>query len=168
MTPPAHASTHAAWYLLQSKPRQEQRAAQHLRNQGYTCYLPMLSVERLQRGKRVASEEPLFPGYLFIQLDSVEDNWAPIRSTRGVNRLVAFGGQPLPVSDALVEQLRQRAQHARPLLEQGDRVKLQGAGFEEVDAIFLSMDGSERVILLLNMLNRQQQVRVPLSSIRKS
>lgn len=37
--------------------------------------------------------ESLFPGYLFIQLDQLNDNWHPIRSTRGVNQLVTFGKQ---------------------------------------------------------------------------
>ncbi|RML53195.1 Transcription antitermination protein RfaH, partial [Pseudomonas syringae pv. maculicola] len=49
-------------------------------------------------------EEALFPGYLFIHMDQVHDNWYPIRSTRGVSRIVTFGGHPVPVRDHLIEQ----------------------------------------------------------------
>ncbi|WP_332455243.1 transcription termination/antitermination NusG family protein, partial [Pseudomonas fragi] len=35
--------------------------------------------------------ESLFPGYLFIHMPPGA-NWAPLRSTRGVARVVAFGG----------------------------------------------------------------------------
>lgn len=53
-----------------------------------TC--PQRSCERIVRGSRQAIVESLFPGYLFIAL-AENANWAPLRSTRGVNRLVAFG-----------------------------------------------------------------------------
>ena len=41
-------------------------------------------------------------------------------------------------------------------------------GFAELDAIFVAMDGEQRVILLLNMLNRQQQISMPLLSVVKN
>ena len=39
----------AAWYLLQSKPHQERRALENLRNQGFECFLPLYLRERLRR-----------------------------------------------------------------------------------------------------------------------
>ncbi|WP_310650184.1 transcription termination/antitermination NusG family protein [Colwellia sp. MB02u-6] len=35
--------------------------------------------------------KPLFPNYLFIQLDKYVDNFNVIRSTRGVGSFVCFG-----------------------------------------------------------------------------
>ena len=109
-TPSAPAPTDAAarhWYLLQCKPRQDERAEENLLRQGYHCYRPQHQRERILRGQRQTVSESLFPGYLFIQLGPL-DNWAPLRSTRGVSRLVAFGNQPLPVSAELIAQLRRR------------------------------------------------------------
>jgi transcriptional antiterminator RfaH len=34
-----------------------------------------------------------------------------------------------------------------------------------MEAIFLSMDGEQRVMLLLNILNRQQQISIPVSHL---
>ena len=81
------------WYLIYTKPRQEQRALLNLEQQGYECYLPLHAAEKLQRGKLSVVEEPLFPRYLFIQLDTSQTgkSWGPIRSTKGVSHLVAFG-----------------------------------------------------------------------------
>ena len=78
------------WYLVHTKPRQEQCALQNLQQQGYQCYLPMLATEKLRQGRLVVSEEALFPRYLFIRLGlgQSDKSWAPIRSTRGVNQLV--------------------------------------------------------------------------------
>ncbi|MEN9764019.1 MAG: transcription/translation regulatory transformer protein RfaH, partial [Pseudomonadota bacterium] len=38
-----------AWYLVHTKPRQEDIALMNLERQGYTCYLPRLSVEKARR-----------------------------------------------------------------------------------------------------------------------
>ena len=97
----------ARWYLIQTKPRREARAEEHLR-QHFECYRPLKASAATRSGQGAKAGEPLFPGYLFIRLDSTHDNWYPIRSTRGVNRVVSFGGQPTPVRDELIEQLRQR------------------------------------------------------------
>ena len=166
-TPDQSSGDTANWYLIQCKPRQDERAEENLQRQGYTCYRPRHSRERLLRGKRQQVEESLFPGYLFIQLSQL-DNWAPLRSTRGVSRVVSFGNQPLAVDAGLIETLRQRGSVTpAPLLNAGDKVRINHGAFEELEAIFLCMDGNERVILLMNILHREQKVRVPLSSIHK-
>ena len=161
------ATVAAAWYLVHCKPRQDERAEEHLARQGYACYRPRMAQERLVRGRRRTLVESLFPGYLFIQL-SPDANWAPLRSTRGVNRLVSFGGYPLQVSDQLIDSLQHRAQsEPQPLLQPGDPVRIVEGSFAELDAIFLSMDGEERVVLLMNLLNREQKLTLPLASVRK-
>ena len=156
-----------AWYLVQSKPGQARRAAEQLQNQGYRCFLPLVTVEKLRRQQRVQVEEPLFPGYLFIQL-TADDNWAPIRSTRGVSRVVAFNGQPLPVADSLVESLRQRVgeQVPRPLLAPGDAVHIAEGPLAGLAAIFQCFDGEQRAIILLNLLQREQVLTVPVGSLK--
>ncbi len=40
------ASDTTAWYLIHTKPRQEHIALTNLERQGYTCYLPLLRVEK--------------------------------------------------------------------------------------------------------------------------
>jgi transcriptional antiterminator RfaH len=160
------------WYLLQCKPRQDARAVENLLRQGYACYRPLLQREKLVAGRVHKVEESLFPGYLFIRLDA-QDNWAPLRSTRGVSRLVVFSGYPLPVPAGLIEQLRQRSQQiaaepAVPVLKAGDKVRIADGPFAELEAIFHSMDGLQRAVLLLNMLNRQQKIHLPLGSLVKN
>lgn len=162
------ASTQArqkCWYLVQCKPRQDERAEQNLVRQGYEVSRPKYRYQRIFRGQRQWAQESLFPGYLFINLPD-ESNWAPLRSTRGVGRVVSFGGTPLAVNDSLVEQLQSRAENAlRTELKAGDSVRIIEGGFAELDAIFMAMDGEERVILLIGLLNCQQQISLPLESV---
>lgn len=160
--------TGGTWYLLQCKPRQDQRALENLQRQNYLCFQPVCHQERLVRGVRKIVEEPLFPGYLFIQLEA-GSNWAPLRSTRGVARVVSFGGQPRPVADDLIARLRAReaGQSPRPLLLQGETVRIEHGPLAGLEAIFLCTQGEQRVVLLMNLLQREQRVQLPLEMIRK-
>lgn len=156
-----------AWYLVQCKPRQDERAEENLGRQGYEYFRPLCRRERLVRGALQVQSESLFPGYLFIQL-AADANWAPLRSTRGVSRLVGFGGMPMPIADELIAELQRRVQLApQPALQPGDRVCITSGSFAELDAIFLAMDGEERVVLLMSLLHRKHRLSMPLANIRK-
>lgn len=157
------------WYLIQCKPRQEARALENLRNQSFICYAPTHPIEKIRHGKRVSITEPLFPGYLFINLCEFTESWHPIRSTRGVLRMVTFANQAVPIASAVVEgiQARLRMRHqSKPLFEAGDQVAVTDGPFRDIEAIFSSIDGDERAIILLSLMHRQQEVRIPLKALR--
>lgn len=157
------------WYLVQCKPRECFRALENLQNQAFESFLPTLSREVLRRGKRETVLEPLFPHYLFVRLSDVADNWAPLRSTRGVARVVRFGDLPLQVPDTIVEALRQPVADApKALFLAGDKVQIVEGALAGLDAIFASTDGDERVVLLIKLLHQQQTVKVPLSQVRRA
>jgi transcriptional antiterminator RfaH len=159
------------WYLIQCKPRQDSRAEENLIRQAFKCYRPTQQIERIQRGRRTTLVESLFPGYLFIQLDQLNDNWHPIRSTRGVNQLVTFGKQPIAVADELIAQLRQQLSEKPPetlALQPGDSVRINSGSFKELEAIFLARDGAERIIILLQLLHREHTLSIPIGAIEKT
>ncbi|MCY1458461.1 Transcription antitermination protein RfaH [compost metagenome] len=47
----------------------------------------------------------------------------------------------------------------------GERVRILEGGLGALDAIFMSADGEERVILLISLLHRQQTVSMPLMNV---
>ncbi|MDC0237535.1 transcriptional activator RfaH, partial [Gammaproteobacteria bacterium] len=115
------------WYVVRTKPRSEYRAKRELSNQGYESYLPEMQISRLIRGRESTVTEPLFSRYLFVRLSRVDSRWTSIRSTRGVEGVVAFGdGEPLPVSDYAVDTIRDnclnREIHLR--FKPGDNVRI--------------------------------------------
>lgn len=165
------ATKNPQWYVVYCKAREDGRAHGNLERQGFTCYFPTLSVEKLRNGRRIQVQEPLFPRYLFIQLDEVGQNWAPIRSTRGVLRLVRFHDCPVPVNEEIIERIRERLAAERPpvpYLTAGERVCIAEGAFAHLDAIFVASDGEERVVLLMNILQREQTLSFPIASVRKA
>ena len=167
-----------AWYVAYTKPKQERCALENLERQGYECYLPLLPVEKIARGSLSILEEPLFPRYLFIrQVDRSESglgirSWVPIRSTKGVSRLVSFGPEPARVSDELVAYLREQqglvAEQPRRLFNAGDRVQMTQGAFAGIEGIYQMADGERRAMVLIELLSKPVTVRVSPASLRKA
>ena len=68
----------------------ERQALENLNRQGFG-HPPATDQARTPPPRRwQGTVEPLFPGYLFVQLDLGRQNTAPIRSTRGVIGMVRF------------------------------------------------------------------------------
>ena len=86
------------WYLIKTKPRQENIAKQNLENQGYGVFCPIAKINN--------QLVILFPGYLFVQLNEKTQNWSPINSTKGVSYFVKFGSNFAKVSIGVVEFIK--------------------------------------------------------------
>jgi transcriptional antiterminator RfaH len=162
------------WYLVHTKPRQEQCALDNLHQQGYQCYLPTILVEKLRQGLLTIEEEPLFPRYLFIRLgrgDSAK-SWTPIRSTKGVSRLVRFGIEPARVDDRLIELLQMQEASIQaepePFFKPGERVRLTQTPFAGIEGIYQMADSERRVMVLIEILSKPVAVRVAPASLRKA
>ena len=155
------------WFLIQSKPRNEARALENLLRQGYNTYLPLIEVERLQRGKLLRKMEPLFPRYLFLNLAAGVDNWGPIRSTLGVAGMVRFGQAYAAVPDPVIEAIRERTQEIREtLFAAGDAVQVVSGPLVGLEGVFEIADGEQRSFVLLEFMQKQQRVSVSTADLR--
>lgn len=161
------------WYLIHCKPRQEKVALLNLERQGYECYLPMLHVEKLgHEGVQVVAE-PLFPRYLFIRLGQGMEakSWAPIRSTKGVSRLVSFGAEPAQINDAVVVMLRSQenalCRQPESLFKAGEVLTIMTGVFAGLQGVFTEMVGERRVMVLIDFLSRPVKVPVHAAGLRK-
>ena len=160
------------WYLVYSKPRQERCSLENLERQGFECFLPLISVEKLRRKVIVVLQEPLFPRYLFIRLDASQEgrSWNPIRSTTGVSRLVTFGQIPAKVDDQLVATIRSsvsgvgiRQRHFEP----GEVVRINDGPFAGLEAVYQMPDGDARVMVLIDILSKKVSLSVEPPSLSK-
>ncbi len=115
--------------------------------------------------------EPLFLRYLFIHLDPVTDNWAPIRSTFGVTNVVRFGMEPTVVPPDLVAMLMARddasGMQSLPPEEfrQGSRVRISEGPMMGYEAVFLAKTSRECVLVLLDIMGKQTRVNLKLTHL---
>jgi len=156
------------WYALQHKPAQGDRALANLQNQDIACFYPKIQVEKIKAGKRTQKLEPLFPGYMFVKLEQADPSWAKLRSTRGVVRVVSFANKPAGISDDVIQQIKDSLDSVAQQggLRHGEAVQLGEGPFEGINAVFQAYDGEERAIVLINFMQTQQRVKVPVSALK--
>ena len=161
------------WYLVHTKPRQEQCALENLERQGYECYLPVFPKEKLRQNGVSITNEPLFPRYLFIRLGQghADQSWTPIRCTKGVSQLVRFGVNPAKAQDALIERLRatETAVQSNPerLFTLGEHVRLTDGAFVGIEGVYQMTDGERRVMVLIELMGKPVVMKVDATSLQK-
>ena len=147
------------WYAVHSRPKHEHRALENLQNQGYEAWLPLITIEKLRRGRLAEVVEPMFSRYLFIRLDMEHTNWTPIRSTLGVSRLVSFGNRPAPMSDDLIQALRNMPERApEKLLQPGQAVRVIDGPLKGLEAVYQQADGELRAMVLVDLMSKHHLV----------
>lgn len=170
-TEPSAPSTES-WYLVHTRPRQEDVALANLERQGYECYLPQMRIERVRRRQAKVATEPMFPRYLFVRLDSSDQgkSWSPIRSTLGVSQLVHFGVRAAKVNEALVDLLRQRerALPTQAMFHSGDSVVITDGPFAGIEAIYQTADAECRAFILLEILSKPVSMHIDAGRLRKA
>lgn len=159
------------WYVIYTKPRQEQTAKENLDRQGYETYLPMLGERKKLRGKWKSAIVPLFPRYLFINLTMHAENIAPLRSTKGVQHLVRFGEGPTQVPTDFVNSLKcaendRKCDHQTALnIKKSDRLEIIEGPFKGLTGKLYQVISDERIVMLLNVLGRDNKIEFPMDRI---
>ena len=157
-----------SWHVVQTRARSENKAAFHLRRQGFDVYLPQYLRRRSHARKVDFVPVPLFPQYLFVAIDFLSQRWRAVNSTVGVTRLICHGELPVELPREVVESLqgRQDAQgfvrQQRNFLKSGQKIRIRDGAFSDFLGLFESMNDGERVAVLLDLLGRK--VRVVLSA----
>jgi len=155
------------WLVAETQRHRETVARAHLARAGLTTYLPLLRQwPRPAVGPEVA---PLFPGYVFVH--TARERRHAIERTPGVRGLVAFGGEAARLDDAVIDFLRAREDGDGIVgvtpRHSGAAVRIAAGPLEGLDAIFeRRLPGRDRVLVLLEILQRQTRVELPETWVR--
>ena len=153
------------WYLAQCKPNATHIAVRNLENQDFVCFLPLQEVAK-RKGKVFQHQiRPLFPGYLFVQLDATEGPWRKINSTRGIARLVHLGAEPSVVPDAIIANLMARCDEMSIVqdagaLVLGDRAQVTQGPFSGFVATIADVEANDRIYILLDIMGQLTKVSI--------
>ncbi len=159
------------WYVAQTHPRAEAKAAEHLTRQGFGVYLPHFRKKRRHARRIDVVKAPLFPRYLFVSIDVATQRWLSIQSTVGVARLICHGEAPAPVQRGIIETLRQREDDdgfitlPPRLFKPGEELRVLDGAFTGTFGLFEGMTDSERVTILLDLLGRKVRVTLDAESV---
>ena len=175
-TPPQQPASSSAeplsWVVVNTQPHKERYAELNLLRQNYTVYSPRLS-KTIRHARQTRTElRSLFPGYLFVGIDLETTPWRPIASTFGVRRLVQFGDRLGLLPNDFVAALRSReigGAIVRPAVpfEAGDDVRVVSGPFAGTIACVVDASDGDRVMILLELLQKEFSTTVPISAVRR-
>ena len=160
------------WYLLQTKPNAHVTACKNLRRQGFDVFLPLMLGTTKKNGKFLDIKKPLFPGYLFMGTSLDPIPWTSINSTRGISKVITLDGIYRSVNALIIESLQHRCDKHGVLLRlndivAADRVKIERGPFSDFICTVEQIKDDKRAWVLIDLLQKQTRVEVPLNSISK-
>jgi transcriptional antiterminator RfaH len=155
----------AAWAVVMTQPNREAVARQNLVRQQFEVYGPVV-LRRVRHARRTQEVlRPLFPGYLFVGFDRDGATWRAINSTLGVRALVRSGDQVSWIDGEFIDGLRSREidgviSRAASTFTAGQNVRMADGAFDGLIAKILEVDEKNRLVVLMEFLNRSVRIRV--------
>jgi transcriptional antiterminator RfaH len=154
-----------AWIVVNTHPHREPVAIENLERQEFEAYCPMILKRRSHARRSSNVLRPLFPGYLFVRASKEVLHWRPILSTYGVRRVARTGDELSFIDNEFIKSLKARevdgaiVRPATPF-HVGQKVCISTGPFDGIVATIIEMDEKDRLLVLLNFMNRGIKVKV--------
>lgn len=156
----------AGWYLIYTKPRHEKKVHRHLSERNISSFLPTTKKIKDWHDRKKIIDEPLFPSYVFIYLDSMQHYYEGMDAD-GSLYYVRTGKEIAKVSDAIVNNIKLAADQGRNIEVSDARFRpcqqlvinkgaLTGLSCEVVDH-----NGKSRLLVRVDLLQRNLLLTLP-------
>ena len=125
----------------------------------------MQKITRRKASRFVSDLKPLFPGYMFVSVNSELAPWRSINSTIGVSKLVSFEGKPKPLPLQLISGLMLRCDASGELLppkslNEGDSVEMLTGPFANFIATVDTIGPEQRIWVLMDFMGQKTRTQV--------
>jgi len=160
------------WYVIQTKPKKEEEAKSYLSSKGVEVFGPLMENFLLRNGRMSKELKSLFPGYIFGKFDLAQ-NYPLVRWAKGVKKVLGFGEYPTPISEEVVEIIRERTDtrgvvRLKSQFQANDVIRIKTGPLKDLLGIFERwMPDGERVRILLSLMSYQPVVEMHYSMIEK-
>jgi transcription antitermination factor NusG len=156
------------WYAVKTFPRHEKQIREHLEYRDIECFLPTYQIaRRWKNGCKVQVETPLFPTYLFVEIEFQER--FRVLDVPGVLSFVGSRGKPWPLPNLEIQSLRSGSQlhkfEPHAYLTIGQRVRIKAGALTNLTGILVRKGNGLRVVLSLDLIQQGAAVEVDADEI---
>ena len=145
-----------SWYALYTRARHEKKVCMYLDQKGINAYLPMTSEIRKWSDRKRKVELPLFPSYVFVQLE--DNNFWSVNDLPGAIKIVGIGNKPSPIPDTLIESLKKVKDDVISVedlnLYKGEPVRITDGKFMGIEGEFLRKGSKNILAITVEIMNR--------------
>lgn len=166
------------WYVIQVMTGREEALCRDIKNllepELYEhCFVPMAERQHRKDGKFITLREPLFPGYLFIISDFIEDISVALWKISKFKRILRTDNTFVPLEPEEVSSFRSLTDEAFNVTMSkgfiiGDAITVTEGPLKGYEGRIKKIDRHKRMAFVeLPFLGRDTRVRVPLEIVDK-
>ncbi len=149
------------WFVAHTRPRCEKKLVQYCEREGLSTTLPCYRSVKKYRGKKVVFYKPLFPGYVFLQIQPTERQTV-YQSDHVANLLDVpdqgeFAAQLEDILQALETDVEVRL---APTIGPGVKVRIKSGPLQGMAAWVESRSGMTEALLRLDFLGQAAAIKV--------
>jgi transcription antitermination factor NusG len=157
----------SAWFAIQTWPRYEKKVAIELNKRDVEVFLPLLKNKHKWSDRTRVVELPLFPGYVFVNIQQTPDARVPVLRTNGVASFVGVRGIGTPVPESELDSVRTLLDRGisfrpHPFLSIGQRVRILSGSLRGVEGV-LTGKANDDPSLVVSIQIIQRSVAIHLS-----
>lgn len=166
------------WYVIQVMTGNEESICREIiqitNSELYDrCFVPMSELQHKVKGKYISIMKPLFPGYLFIISDHIEEIQAALWKVAKFTRILRAGSTFVPLEKEEVENLRSLTDKAFNItlskgFIEGNRIYITEGPLKDQEGLIRKIDRHKRMAIVeMPFLGKTTSVRVPLEIVEK-
>jgi transcription antitermination factor NusG len=149
------------WFVAHTKPRREKKVVEYCQRHGLAATLPCYDSAHKYRGKTVVFQKPLFPGYVFLQLASVQKD--SVRQSDHIANLLDVFDQDTfyqQLKDILLALEANLEVRLAPGIGEGMRVRIKSRPLQGIESWVEKRYGMTTVLLRLDFIDQAAAVKV--------
>lgn len=155
------------WCVVYTNVNKETIAEKNLIGQNFITYMPKYK-KIISHARKISTViKPLFPRYLFVNVDLVAQRWPIINSTYGVNAIISMEGKPVIISEDIINKIKLCEKPDEninvvpySIMTKGDEVNILEGVFSGKKGIFNGLTDDNRVKVLFNLLGKEVTLSV--------
>ena len=134
-------------------------------------YLPLQKTYRQWSDRRKLIEKPLLSSYVFVKV--IPKDFPLVYKTPGVVKFVSFEGQPVPIPQKQIDNLRllidsnSKIEVTSEKFEKGDNVEVTTGSLRGLTGELIKAKGRKKVIVRIEELRQNIIVTIPVTFLRK-
>ena len=172
------------WYAIHTYAGYENAVMRNLRqridslgvnDKIFSVVVPTEKKIKIKAGKRIETEEKVYPGYVLVDMIVDDNSWYVVRNTPRVTGFVGAGVNPVPLNKKEVDDLFGRmdknsntvARHQMDI-EAGEIVRIADGPFKDLEGKVSDVDNERgKIKVLVSMFGRETPVELDFLQIKK-
>jgi transcription antitermination factor NusG len=147
--------------VAHTRPRREKKLVEYCARQSIAATLPCYDSAHKYRGKTVVFRKPLFPGYVFLQLDDAQKQ--AVRQNEHVASLLEVFDQETfqrQLQDILLALDAKLGVRLAPAIGEGMRVRIRAGPLQGIEGWVEQRYGMSTVLLRLDFISQAAAVKL--------